>query len=426
MMVRKAHILITLLVLTGLLYRIVTFQPIHIKSGSTINTKVKIIQTPKLKGTQQQIKVKEINKNTAEFNVYTNRYPSFMEGDVLTLKGKVKDHHIISHPQLVKQGNNLNQIQKSLMLVRNKFQLAIQKSLPEPHASIVLGMLLGIESDMPPKIEEDLKRTGTIHMLVVSGFNITLVSAFVMRLAGFLKRKYTIVLAILTVWLFVVIAGAQAPALRAGVMASLALAGSYYGRPTQALYLLLLSVIILLAISPGLLTSLSFQLSCFATAGIILLPENIKYYLNRIGNESKEMKQKESRKISGYLTSEIATTLAAQVAVTPLLLNSFGSLSLIAPLSNIAVAWSIPYIMITGLCVGLAGLLHSLIGITVATTVVPFTAYFLLITEYTATLPFAYFEEIKINLALTTGIYLILVYAVIKNNYIKNYSKNEE
>lgn len=404
--------------------RVIYFQPIQLAENTSVKISGKIIQTPRIINSNQEILLKIIEppnqKTPATLIIRTRRYPTYEVGDVLLVEGKINKYGDLSYPKIQKLRHELDPLSKALTVIRQSFQKSLSSALPEPHVSLVLGMLLGVENELPAATEDDLKRTGTIHMIVVSGFNITLVSAFVLKLAGLVHRRYAIMLAILATWLFVLLAGAQPPALRAGVMATCALIGQIFGRTTSALYLLALSALLLLIISPELLNSLSFQLSCAATAGIILLPPRFDQIFIKLSFFLRKrftlpvLTSPLLNKFKTYLKDEGTTTISAQIAVTPLLLNSFGSLSLIAPLSNILVAWTIPYIMLSGLCVGLAGLVSQLIARIFSLVLVVFTAYFLQIIDWAAGVPYGYFEDIKINHFLISGIYIVLVYIIIK------------
>lgn len=428
----SSRFVLTLLAVLTVIIRVIFFQPQSFPLNKTITIQARVSTYPELKGTQQRFHIKPERqyKGFQELIVYTNRYPAYQFGDSVGIQGQVREHQIVSFPKINILGNHLNQLERLLIKLRSAFQSAIEESLPEPHASLVLGMLLGIENDIPENFEKALKSTGTIHMLVVSGFNITLVTAFVLKLAGIINRKYALLLAILISWAFVFLAGAQPPAIRAGIMTTLALTAQLFGRPAHVLPTLFLTILTLLLISPELIYSVSFQLSCAATAGIILLPNKINQALNKNKESNSSTNKNQSQTIlealGKYIKEEGATTLAAQIAVTPLILSTFGSFSLSAPLVNILVAWSVPYIMIGGLLVGLAGLVNELLGLASTIMVIPFTAFFVQTITFFSQFTFLYFENIKINPALTVGLYLILLYIIIRISADKKYTKEKD
>jgi competence protein ComEC len=182
-----------------------------------------------------------------------------------------------------------------------------------------------------------------------------------------------------------------------------------------------MSATILIIFAPDLIYSISFQLSFAATAGVIILPT----YLNQQATDlhrcflklipPTKISNPLLQKLKTYLKEESITTLSAQIVVAPLLLNSFGSFSLVAPLTNVLVAWSVPYIMITAFALGLAGMISQVISQIIAVVPLVFTAYFLRVVFLTVSLPHSYFQGIKINELIVLGIYTVLAYLVIKS-----------
>ncbi len=430
---RLYFVFVSLLLLFALV-RVVFFQPQALPLKSSVAFQAKIIQTPEYDGPNLKLHVQPYQNNQAlkELLVYTKRYPEFQAHDILEIEGKTNQYGNIYFPKIKKIRSDSNPIQTVLEKFKKVFQNSVHRSIPEPHAALVLGMLIGVQGDMPEKTEDALRKTGTIHMLVVSGFNIMLVASFGLKLAGILHRKYAIIIALCITWLFIALTGAQPPALRAGVMASCLLIAQFVGRPSKTIAIFIITIFILLLISPELFYSLSFQLSCAATAGIIILPPYISHKVSKIGRwvlnvlhiKTPDGSKRDSFK--KYLKEEAGVTLSAQLAVLPLILNSFGSLSVISPVTNLLVSWTIPYIMLVGLSVGLAGMVSELIGQVISFVLMPFTAYFLNVLYVTSTVPYSYFENITINIPLIVGIYILLIILITKRTENKNYSKQQD
>lgn len=117
---------------------------------------------------------------------------------------------------------------------------------------------------------------------------------------------------------------------------------------------------------------------------------------------------------ANYLKEELSSTLGAQLAVTPLLTKNFGTLSLIGPLANIVVAWTVPIIMFLGLTVGILGYISETLAYIAAFLTVIFTAYFLNAVSFLSSIPFANLHDIKISWLWVGGYYCVIGLLIIK------------
>lgn len=216
--------------------------------------------------------------------------------------------------------------------LRATLQRTIQHMLPEPQAGLLSGLLVGSTGGMPEEFRRALAASGTTHIVVVSGYNITLVAA---ALQGICRdsRRLRMVVPLLGVWAFAALTGGAAPSIRAAIMASVALLATGTGRGRDALAALALASAGMLAVDPRLVSDLSFQLSVCATLGLIALQPRVAALMPGLHPLVRE---------------PIAATLAAQLATAPLLAATFHQLSLVAPLANALVAPAIPVATIGG------------------------------------------------------------------------------
>lgn len=150
------------------------------------------------------------------------------------------------------------------------FTSVINSYLPEPHASLLNGILFGVNLKAGKVFYEQLKIVGLLHLVVLSGMNITILASITAGLTQFLGKRISILITILMIILFIVFVGAKAPIIRAGFMGILTLVAIIYGRKNLALYSLFLSLIFIAIFWPKWLTTISLQLSYGATLGIIL------------------------------------------------------------------------------------------------------------------------------------------------------------
>lgn len=218
--------------------------------------------------------------------------------------------------------------------LRETISITVRQSLPEPQASLLLGTLLGVTSGFPATFYEALRATGTLHVVVVSGYNISvLINTLARLLIVFpLKIRFGITLAFIV--FFVLLVGPEAPVIRAAIMGSIALLATVLGRQGDAMRALIFVAVVMLVFNPNWLTDLSFQLSFLATLGLILIFPLLDQIFPGRGV---------------ILREDLLVTLSAQIMVWPLLAYSFGRISLVSPLVNALLLWTIPLITYFGL-----------------------------------------------------------------------------
>src|SRR3990170_8333770 len=158
----------------------------------------------------------------------------------------------------------------------NPFIGIINSLLPEPHASLLNGILFGVRSTMPKSLYNALITTGTLHIIALSGMNITILVNLMARITLFMGRKVSILLTTCLIVIFVLFVGASPTIVRAAIMGSLSLLSVYFGRLNYGLLTLFIAAGIMILFNSSLVNNLSFQLSFFATFGIILVARNTR------------------------------------------------------------------------------------------------------------------------------------------------------
>jgi competence protein ComEC len=215
--------------------------------------------------------------------------------------------------------------------------------LPEPHASLMNGILLGVPLETTLSFQNKLKIVGLMHIVVLSGMNITILSSIVLSTSvRFIGRKYAILCTIVIICLFIKVVGVQPPVIRAAIMGITSLIGLLLGRKTISLYTLCVSAIIMLVIWPQWLFSISFQLSFAATFGIILFSRYEE--TTKVTEQSTMIKS-----VMNYIYEEFRLSASAQMFTAPILFYYFRQISFISPLANILVSWLISPLMIIGI-----------------------------------------------------------------------------
>jgi len=221
--------------------------------------------------------------------------------------------------------------------LRDHYRRAIASLVPPPHAEVLVGVVLGIRTGVPPKLEQDLIATGLVHLLVLSGLKVAVFARLVTGvLAPLLGRSTATLPAVALIALYALAGGATPAAVRAAAMGGLALVAAQLGRPTHLWTSLAATATAMLAWRPELAWDVGFQLSFFGTAAIVLLTPGIEHRLGWM---------------PGWLREPFAVTLAAQVGTVPLMATDFHMLSPVAPVANAAVLPLLPAMVGAGLLV---------------------------------------------------------------------------
>ncbi len=201
-------------------------------------------------------------------------------------------------------------------------------------AGILLSLILGDKSKLPPGFEDDMRTVGLSHVMAVSGMNVSLISGFFLLL--FLRRRAGAAAAIPAVILFAFITGAGASVVRAVIMQIILLAALLLGERAESTNSLFVTAAFMLVMNPYAVQDAGLWLSFFSTLG-----------LTRYGARFRAAMMKPFRvlpwpvrRLISLPVTMLATTLTAQVFVLPILVFLFGSFSLIAPLANLLVVWA--------------------------------------------------------------------------------------
>jgi ComEC/Rec2-related protein len=311
-------------------------------------------QEPKVTGSSQTFSL-------AGIEIKTLRYPEYHYGDQLivvgSLKKRVTGGWFLEFPeieetlQLHKIGIE-HKILASISAWRRRIEKVYRFSLPEPQASLMAGIVLGSKSGFPNDFYQALRKTGTLHVVVASGMNITFVAIFLINtLVIFISRRKAVILAFLGIWFYVILAGWEAPVVRAGIMGSLAFLAMGLGREAMAMRGLMIAGAIMLLINPNYLFDLGFQLSFAATAGILIVYPKLRSF-------------EKTRRVFNLpvIGDNLASTLAAQTLTLPIMVFNFGGYNPLSPLVNALVLWTIQWVMVIGAIGGILGLINLELG----------------------------------------------------------------
>jgi competence protein ComEC len=229
-----------------------------------------------------------------------------------------------------------NFIKSFLFTLKQDFAAKLTAILPSPASGFASGILLGTRAALGEQVLADFTKTGLLHLLALSGFNITIIILAVFWLFKPLPKTIRVGLTLLIICLFVLMVGAGASILRAGIMGGLGIVVMHSGRRADPFYLLLLASMIMVLLNPKiLLFDVSFQLSVAGVIGLITfvpIIENWRFI----------------REIPNFLALKeaLVITISAQIIVTPLTLFYFNTFSPISFIANPLLAPLIPLAML--------------------------------------------------------------------------------
>jgi len=278
----------------------------------------------------------------------TFNYPGY-------LKAKGIEYRISFAEVKVLRSNQGNWVIDKLLAFKGVFVDRIETLIAEPASALGGGLLLGIKQGLGDDLEAAFRRTGIIHIVVLSGYNIMLVVAFVMYVLSYLlNSRLRLVFGIVAIVMFAFLVGLSATVVRASIMASLLLLIQATGRIYFVLRSLVLAALVMIIINPYLLVfDVGFQLSFLATLGLILVAPVLE---SRLASSTTWF---------GARVFVIAT-IATQIAVLPLLLYQIGELSLVAVLVNVLVLPMVPAAMLLTFAAGMMSFVSGSLATLVA------------------------------------------------------------
>lgn len=360
MKIRNAQVFFVLFLLV-IAFRVITFKHDY-PQNITVRIKGRVVQDTVIYENKRQVVVNGVK-------AYIDLYPEVVYGDTIVLEGEIKDE-VLQSPKLVKveEGGGLYYIRERILNV-------FEEALPDPHTALLSGIVLGSKSNMPQDFWEKLKTTGTAHVVVASGMNVTFITSFLVNfLIGFIKRRKAIFIALSGAWIYVLLSGFDPPLVRAAIMGSIAFSAQSVGRISQTLRTLFISAGLMLFIKPEWFSDLGFILSFMATLSLVVFESKIYRLISKIPVIA-------NIKSLEILRKDLSTTIAAQIGVTPILLVSFGSVNIFSPFINALVLWTIPPIMIVGAIAAIVGLLIPSFGQVISLLILPFSYWFISVIE---------------------------------------------
>lgn len=261
--------------------------------------------------------------------------------------------------------------------VRDAFGESVRSVVPEPQVSLGLGYLLGQRRALPEELGEALRVAGLTHVIVASGYNLTILVRFARRIFMRISRYTALVMSSGLVLGFMAVTGMSPSMSRAGLVTGLSLLAWYYGRKFHPLVLLPIAAAVTVLINPSYAWGdVGWQLSFAAFAGVMILAPLLQSYF--FGDKKP-----------GAIRQIMGETISAQLATLPIIIMVFGQMSNVALIANLLVLPLVPLAMLLVFITGLGVMTLPLIGAMLAVPTVWLLGYMTSTATYLAHLRWA-------------------------------------
>ncbi|MBI4117809.1 MAG: ComEC/Rec2 family competence protein [Parcubacteria group bacterium] len=326
-------------------------------------------------------------------------YPEYAYGDRLALTCKLKnvlgDEHFSFRKYLQKQESFAqchrpkvvmletkqgNLVLHNLLTFKSRMLFMLEKLYPEPYAGFLEGLIFGVEGRMDAGRIEDIRGSGLMHVIVISGMHVILIIEALQKCLFFIARKTRTPLIIGFLFVFLCFVGFSASAFRGVVMGICVLIAETCGRKRSAKNVMVFTAFVMLSLAPlDLWFDLGFQLSFLATAGILFILPHLKQTFDAYPD------------IFGIKEAAL-TTLSASMGVIPILAFAFHTFTPGSLISNIMVAFCVTPMMFLGCISIVMGIVSLPIGMAVGYANHFLMDYFFWVAKRIAHVPYAVME----------------------------------
>jgi len=366
----------------------------------------------------------------------TGRYPEYKYGDKIKVLGKIEKPKNYSdfdwvnylkrfsaiastnNPKIEKiSANDGNLLVAKLYQTKKNIENIIEKNLPEPESSLAKGILVGSRESFSDNLIDQFNKVGITHIIALSGFNVTIIVIFIsMIMAKAVGKKYVFLFSVILISSFVIMTGVSASVVRAAIISLLLAYGATIGRKADKANLLLLAAGIMVSLNPFILRfDVGFQLSFLAYLGLIYFSETFM----------KIFSWKKIAVIPQPVKLILSETLSAQIIVLPLLLTTFGRISLIAPISNVLI---LPFIPLTMLMIFISILFYLIFPVAgYGLFMISFLPlkYIILVADYLSQIPMSSIEITENLQIISSTIYITFILIFFSYTKLK-WQKNQQ
>ena len=268
-------------------------------------------------------------------------YERYMNLQGIYVSGFVNDASEI----VLLRKNTAGNVMRKLESFRYYLKQIIAKNATSPAREVLEAMTLGNQNEIPDEIRDNFSKTGTSHILSISGLHVAMVAAtffflifFILKSSEWMMLKFNIMkiaaaTAFLMVFLYALIAGMGVTVLRATLMAFIFLLALMLGKQKDFYNTLAIAGLLILTISPEALFDISFQLSFASVLSIIYIVPRISFsFPDKMFTFPPWL-----RSVIHYVFTTVVVCIAATLGTLPLIIYYFDRVSLVTILANLIV-----------------------------------------------------------------------------------------
>jgi competence protein ComEC len=313
---------------------------------------------------------------------------AIFQGDEVAIIGKLRPGYGAKQATLSFAKITVSKHHNSVVAeIRRKFAAGMQTALPEPLGSFAMGLLIGQRATLPASVKQDLLMVGLTHIIAVSGYNLTIMLHASKKLFAKQSKRLTTGSSLLLIMVFLLLAGSSASIVRAAIVSTISIATSYYGRSINPLNLISLAAVITAYANPFYVWSdISWYLSFLAFFGVMVLAPLVSERLTFMRKKS-------------VIVSVGIESISAEIMSLPIVLFTFGQMSLIGLPANMLVVALVPLAMLLSTIAGLAGMLAPQFAGWIAWPAKQLLSYMLDISHVLAGLPHIFAQNLALPLA---------------------------
>lgn len=279
-----------------------------------------------------------------------------------------------------------------LFKIKNSFSLQLSRIIPSPQAELSNGLLLGSKQALGSDWLYKFRVAGLIHIIVLSGYNITIIAEAIRGIFSFMPKKLSFVITIFSIFSFAILTGASSTIIRASIMVTLVLITKHFNKRYSVNRSLFFVAFLMILFNPKILIfDPGFQLSFVATLGLVhvspIISRKMTFITERFG-----------------IREILSSTLATQITVLPLLIRMTGEVSLVAIFVNVLVLPIVPFVMLMSFITALLSFINIKLALLPGFISYVFLKYIFIVAGY-----FSSFKYATIN--------LVNLFKIIFNNF---------
>ena len=295
--------------------------------------------------------------------------------------------------ELIDEGNG-SPAMRLLYALRRTLAESLARVVAEPQAALGQALLLGMRDGLPDELVEEFRETGTSHLLAISGMHVGILLGIALSAGQWLlgrRRHYYLLAPLVLIWAYALLSGMSPSAVRATIMGTVYLAALALGRPRAILPALGLAAAVMVAVHPIVLTSVAFQLSFAAMAGIATIARPLGDRLIAVMQPGAPNRGG-ANPLVGFAAYSTAMTVAATLATLPLVVYYFGRVPLVGVPSTMLALPALPAVLVSHAAAAFAGAISDWLAVPFGWAAWLTSSYVIAVVDALARLPAASVE----------------------------------